>query len=78
MLQAMSAQINGLSSRMETMEKKSEAAHERASLGEQLPEGQNKTHCAPNPRKWKRVGTYKTGSNGTVSRHYCNVYTVVP
>ena len=39
MLQAMSAQINGLSSRMETMEKKSEAAHERASLGEQLPEG---------------------------------------
>ena len=38
-LQAMSAQINGLSSMMETMEKKSEAAHERASLGEQLPEG---------------------------------------
>ena len=53
MLQAMSAQINGLSSRMETMEKKSEAAHERASLGEQLPEGQKKSERPMKGRAWE-------------------------
>jgi hypothetical protein len=53
MLQAMSAQINGLSSRMETMEKKSEAAHERAGLGEQLPEGQKKRKQPMKGRAWE-------------------------